>query len=113
MQAFVHVAGGLTAALLILAYVDWPARQEFLCIFASGLWALVPDFHWILQVLGLRRVASMWKTFHRSPLADLFWFHRLLDSIDTGQQSVEVGISLLILVSAVLVYYRFNNWTVD
>lgn len=113
MQALVHFTVGLTAALLILCYVDWPPRQELLWIFVSGLWALFPDFHWFFRDLGLERPAIVWKGFHSSLFADFFWFHRLLDSIETSGQSVEVGFSLAILFPSLLLYYRFNDWAVD
>lgn len=113
MQALVHFAAGISAALLVLTYVDWPQPREFACTFASGLWALVPDFHWIFRELSLGGVARLWQAFHRSVFANVFWFHRAIDLVDGTPRDVEVGIALSILVPPVLAYYRYNEWTHD
>lgn len=113
MQALVHFTVGLSAGLLVLSVVGWPPRRELLCIFASGMWALIPDFHWFFREVTLMSQAAAWQSMHRSVFADLFWFHRLLDSMEPGGQRIEIGIAFAILVPSVLVYHRFNDWSVS
>jgi hypothetical protein len=102
------MAGGL----LVLAVVDWPVRREFLAAFASGFWAMLPDGHWLLAEVGLDGAATVWKGVHRSAVADVFWGHRLVDRAETGRPTLEAGVALVVLVVAVGVYYRYNDWSV-
>jgi hypothetical protein len=97
---------------VILAFVDRPPRQEFLLLFFSGFWGLIPDGHWLLREFGADGVADAWKSFHRSGYADLFWFHRLIDSLETGRNNLEAGAALVVLLVLVVGYYRYNDWAV-
>jgi hypothetical protein len=110
MDALVHFAVGLTGGLLVLLFVDWPPRREFLFTFGSGVWALVPDGHWMLTEFGLDGPATVWKSLHTTALANLFWFHRFLDGHETGRGKLEMGASLLLLFVAVALYYVANDW---
>ena len=110
MDAIVHFAVGLTGGLLVLLFVDWPHRREFLFTFASGVWALVPDGHWMLTEFGIDGPAAVWKALHTTALANLFWFHRFLDTHETGRRNLEMGVSLLLLFVAVGLYYVANDW---
>jgi hypothetical protein len=111
MQALVHFAVGIAGGLLLFSVLDRPVRREFLFVFASGFWAMVPDFHWVLRWVGLDRVAAVWKAGHASPFANVFWFHQLLDNSETGRNNLEAGVALAGLVLAVGVYYWTNDWT--
>lgn len=111
MDALVHFAVGLSGGLVVLLLVDWHPRWEFLAIFASGVWALVPDAHWMFRGLGFDSVADVWYAFHRSRLADLCWFHRYLDRSETGHPKIETGVALAVLLVAVGVYAAANDWT--
>ena len=110
MDALVHFAVGLAGGLLVLTLVDSPPRREVPLAFASGIWALLPDGHWMLVELGLDAPAPAWRALHRTAFANLFWFHRWLDLNETGRPNAEGGLALLILIVAVGVYYVFNDW---
>lgn len=110
MDIIVHFVVGLACGLLVLLFVDWPPRREFLFVFASGLWAILPDGHWMLTAFGLDGAAAVWKSFHRTVWANLFWFHRLLDNSETGRTNLEAGASLLFLFAVVAIYYVANDW---
>ncbi|WP_318567468.1 hypothetical protein [Salinigranum marinum] len=110
MDALVHFAVGLTGGLLALLLVDWHPRREFLAMFASGVWALVPDAHWMVRAVGFDGVADVWFAFHRSRLANLCWFHGALDRRETGLPRVEMGVSLAVLLVVVGVYAAVNDW---
>lgn len=113
MDIIVHFVVGLACGLLVLLFVDWPPRREFLFLFASGLWAILPDGHWMLTEFGLDGPAAVWKSFHRTAFANLFWFHHFLDASETGRKNLEAGASLLFLFAAVGVYYVANDWGAD
>lgn len=108
MNAFVHFAVGLSLGLLILGVIEIATRTEFLLTFTSGVWALIPDGHWMLHAFGATDAAAVWKQFHRSPMANLFWFHRFIDRHETGQPKVEMEIALGLV--SVLFYYFVNSW---
>ena len=113
MDALVHFAVGLSGGLLLLLLVDWPQRREFLATFGSGVWAMVPDGHWMFHEFGVDTVASVWRAAHASPVANLFWFHRVLDRAETGRPRVEMGVALFGLFVVVGVYYAVNDWDAD
>jgi hypothetical protein len=113
MQAIVHFTVGLTGGLLVLLFVDWRQSREFLFTFASGVWAMVPDGHWMLSEFGIDAPAAAWKAVHGTPLVNVFWFHHFLDEHETGRNNLEAGVSLLLLFVAVGVYYVANSWEVE
>lgn len=110
MEALVHFALGLTGGLFALVFLDLHPRREFLMMFASGLWALIPDGHWVCRGLGLDSIADVWFAFHRSQFADLFWFHWTLDRGETGAPKAELAVALAMLCLSVGVYALFNDW---
>jgi len=112
MQALVHFTVGVFGALVVLTFVDRPAREEFLWLFFSGFWGMVPDGYWLLLEFGIEGPATAWRSFHGTPLANVFWFHHLIDSLETGRQNLEAGVALAVLLVFVLLYYWFNDWTV-
>lgn len=113
MQALVHFAVGVFAALLVLVFVDRPVEEEFLATFLSGFWGLVPDGHWLLREFGIDGPAAAWRAFHQTPYANVFWFHHLVDSLETGRENLEAGVALGILLVLVFAYYRYNDWAVE
>lgn len=113
MQALVHFTVGVVGALLVLSVVDRPPREEFLAMFASGFWAMVPDFHWLLREVGINAGADVWRAVHGTWVANLFWFHHLIDSLETGEEILEAAFALVLLVVAVGVYYLANDWGVE
>jgi hypothetical protein len=113
MQALVHFAVGISGALVLLSFIDWPPQREFLAMFLSGIWAMIPDGHWLLREFGINGPATAWRSVHQTVFADIFWFHHLIDSMETGRNNLEAGISLLLLLTLVFGYYRYNDWTTE
>jgi hypothetical protein len=111
MDAFVHFTVGLGGGLLALLLVNWPTQREFLVMFASGVWALVPDGHWMLHEAGFHAPASLWRAAHHTTAANLFWFHQIIDRAETGRPKVEMGVALVGLLLVVGVYYVVNDWS--
>lgn len=113
VQLMVHFAVGLFGGLLVLTVVDLPPRREFLLMIASGFWAAVPDGHWLVLEVGLVDVAAAWKAFHRTAWANLFWFHGIIDGLETGRNNLEAGIALAILLVVAVGYALLNDWSAD
>jgi hypothetical protein len=113
MQAIVHFTVGVFMALLALTVLDLPVRREFLLLFLSGFWAMIPDGYWLLRELGIVGPETVWRALHRSAWANVFWFHNVIDGLETGRNNLEASVSLAVLLVLVFGYYRYNDWTVD
>ena len=113
MRAFVHFSVGVSGMLLLLSFVDLEFRRQFLAMFASGLWALVPDVGWLLLRVGLPEAATLWKALFNSPLGNLFWFHPVLDAIEPENRVFEMVGGVALLGFAVGAYYLLNDWEAD
>ncbi|WP_254538266.1 hypothetical protein [Halomarina litorea] len=110
MKAMVHFAVGVAGALFVLAAVGVDERRSFLATFASGFWALLPDGWWVAYELGLVSV-SLGHAVHGSVLANVFWFHQVLDANEGPEARLELAVALSLLVVAVVVYYTVNDWS--
>jgi len=103
----IGVAGITTALVLFLLAPTLPARR--LVIAASGVWAVIPDFHHVLDPVPA--IQSAWKaTLHDSVLANVFWFHRVIDRADPGDRVVYSmtmwAVLLVVLVATELAIRR-------
>ena len=110
MRAFVHFSVGVSGMLVILLFVERRFRQQFLLMFASGLWALVPDLGWLLLRLGRPGAAAVWKRVFSSAFGLAFWFHPILDAAEPDNRVYEMGGAFVLLGAAVVLYYLFNDW---
>lgn len=112
MKAAVHLATGASAALLVLLVARPRLRlpTELVVVGAAGLWGLVPDFWWLfsdrrpIPSYHLPAVADAWKAAHGSPVANLFWGHRLLDQHETGHAVLEAQVAVLVCAALGAVY---------
>jgi hypothetical protein len=94
------IGAALTALLVTVASgVPYPRTL----ILLGGGWALVPDAAKIVSHSRLR-------AFHRSRLADVFWFHRTLDRVDRSDSSrvASAALALLILVTAFVEWWSYS-----
>lgn len=113
MKAITHFAVGMSVGVLLVTLFDLRAREEFVAVFLSGIWAMVPDGHWLFREMGVTSVAVVWRRFHQSSLANLCWFHRVLDTNETARPNVEAAMALLVLAVSIGIYYRYNDWTIS
>lgn len=110
MRAIVHFAVGISGMLLVLTYLDLGYRREFLLMFASGFWALIPDLGFVLLRIIGPGVASVWKRVFNSVFGNLFWFHTVLDDLESADDVLELVGALVLLAAAISVYYVSNDW---
>lgn len=96
-----HFAVGATLTILVVTYlvpdVPYPRTVAIL----GGIWAMIPDAQKLSPVLQ----SELWKL-HYSPLADVFWFHRWLDVVDSGDSVVVAAASLLGLFAVTVISER-------
>ena len=109
MQALVHFTAGAFMAMAVFLFVDLPPRRGFLLTFLSGFWRMGPDVQ-VFRGFGVGGVADPLAAFQRTAFADLFWFHRLVDSLETGWGNLEAPVALVVLLALVAAYYRYNDW---
>jgi hypothetical protein len=97
----VHVGfAGITTALVLLVLAPGH-RYRWPLIGASGLWAVVPDFHHALDAFPAAQ--ATWKAvLHDSVVAELFWLHRWIDRADPGD-SVPLSLAMWTAFVVVLV----------
>lgn len=113
VRAIVHFSVGVFGMVCFLTLVDLNDKNEFVLLFASGFWALVPDLGWLLLRLDLPQVAMLWKAVFNSPFGNLFWFAPLLDAAEPVNRVFEMTAALTLLGSAVLVHYFLSDWDID
>ena len=99
-----HFALGAACTLAVVALVAPRTRYRTTVAVAGGLWGMAPDAHWLLP--GLRE--STKPAIHDSVLANVFWFHGLLDTHD-GAHSPTVAAAFLGLLGVVAFLTEFRR----
>ena len=110
MNAIVHFSVGLMLGMCILLRRPWAAQVKFPLIFASGVWAMIPDGWRLVGHVGLDGVALLAYRFHGSVLANVFWLHQLLDRLETGEPILEMTTAVFLLCLCVGVFTMLNTW---
>jgi len=92
MMAVTHLALGMIAGLLIVA--PHLNTDKTLITVYSGFWALVPDASKLIEPLT---------ALHESLLANLFWFHGIIDALETGHPHIEGAVALVSLLAVTVI----------
>ncbi|WP_459192997.1 hypothetical protein [Halosimplex sp. J119] len=87
--AIAHFAVGAACTAVVLTVLpDAPFQRTLVVI--GGIWAMIPDAWRFLPVTA----GEYAHEFHATPLANLFWFHNVLDRVDVGDSNA-TGVVLL------------------
>jgi hypothetical protein len=98
MNALTHFALGLTIAVLALVPVV-ERFEDSTVLVVSGIWALGPDLSlFVRQLQPLSE--SIW--------SNVFWFHGLVDAMETGYPNLEAFVALTMLLTATTLTERRN-----
>lgn len=92
------IGAGLTALLVHLAFPWVRYRQTWIIL--GGIWALVPDLHYISPVFT-DELAGIKSTV----FGDVFWFHAFLDGLyktDNSRELAGVTIAFFLVVTFLL-----------
>lgn len=85
----VHIGVAVIITTLVVGYAGVSRFSRWVLILASGAFATVPDWWWIFTERFVPGLQSQWVAqayrvvLHDSMLADLFWFHRVIDTVGT------------------------------
>lgn len=113
MMGFVHFAIGMTGGILIAAWLDLAPRQRFPFVFFSGAWAMFPDVQLAVELFGLSPLIAVFGWLHDSSVANVFWFHHLLDVNEAGDIVLTryyLFVAMAVLMAGVVSYTVFNDW---
>lgn len=97
--ALTHFVFGALCATLLVSYLLPNRNYPRTIIIASGIWAMLPDFHWVVPIFE-----AQFRAGHGSVLANIFWFHQLFDLADPADShrlaAVLLGVLLLVTLLA-------------
>lgn len=109
--AITHFAFGALMTTLIAALVRPRFPYPRTLAAAGGAWALVPDVHWVSPWFVAETLAL-----HDSTLANLFWFHRLFDTLDPEKSELLAAtmvVGLILMTAVIEVSLRRNPEETD
>lgn len=110
MDAIVHFAVGATCGMVLLLMLDFRPQIKFPLVFASGGWAMLPDGWYFLRYVPIDGLMLLGLRFHRSIFSNVFWFHQVLDRLETGDPRAEMGSAVVMLGTAVVMFTVLNRW---
>lgn len=94
MLAITHFAVGATCGALIASLIKANPRDIPVMMVFSGLWAMVPD-------IG-KPIPGISPDLLHNSTGNVFWFHSILDLMETTYASIEGSIALAVLVFTVV-----------
>lgn len=102
--AITHFALGAGTMQLLLGAAAPGYRYRQSLVVVSGLWALVPDLHYVSPIL--QGPLSQIKF---SVLGNAFWFHHALDSLHPGRGTREMAAVMLAFLTVATVFVNYIN----
>ena len=98
-MAVTHFAFGALCATLLVSYLLPNLKYSRTVIMASGLWAMLPDFHQVAPIFE-----PQFRAIHDSAVANVFWLHQLFDLADRHESprlaAVMLGVLILVTLLA-------------
>lgn len=95
-MAIAHFVFGAAMTSLVVTFLVPTVRFPRTLVLVGGVWAMVPDVHWISPVEQARLHA-----FHGTSVwVDAFWFHRTLDRLDPTDSKQVAAVILAFFVVA-------------
>lgn len=109
-MSLLGVHAGFAAAIttVVVAHSGFARRWRWAAIFGSAIWAIVPDLYHLIP--GTR--AWYKPVVHDSTLANVFWFHRMIDRLDPRDRplySVTVLAVFLFVFSVTEIWIYHNS----
>jgi len=102
----VHIGIAVILTTLLVGYFRLSRPRGWALVTISGVWATVPDWWWLFTGRFVPRLQSPWlaRTYrelvHDSLLANLFWFHGVIDTVGTDGE----GLSVLVGTTSLAVF---------
>ena len=99
-----HFAVGAIMTALLVHLFFHQVKHKLILIVGGGLWGTIPDAHGVLPVY-----AEVFERLDASPWADIFWFHRTMDRIETGAGSPRLALGLAIILVLVIAATEWHD----
>lgn len=99
--AVTHFAFGAAMTTIVVWAIAPAHRYRMTLAVLGGLWALVPDLHYVLPGGSSGAIRGI----KRTVLGDLFWFHATMDGLVQGEgtrvgAAVALGFLLVVVVAS-------------
>ena len=102
--AVTHFAFGAAMTAIVVWAIAPGHRYRTTLAVLGGLWALVPDLHYVLPAA----FAGPFRGIKETVLGDVFWFHATMDGLVQGEGTrIGAGVALGFLLVVVVV----SEWT--
>lgn len=102
-MAIAHFGFGASMTAIVVLYLLPAVRYERSIVLVGGGWGMIPDAHWVIPIFGTEIY-----TLHNSVAADIFWLHRTLDKIDTGDSRAVGALMLGLFIGVSFVVERWD-----
>jgi hypothetical protein len=102
----VHSGVAVIFTTLLIGYFRLSRHRGWTLVGINGVWATVPDWWWLFTERFVSRLQSPWfartyrELFHDSLVANLFWFHGVIDTVGSDAE----GLSILVGTSSLAVF---------
>lgn len=98
-QALAHFSIGFGSFLVLTTLLNIETKPHTLSYaVGSGIFALVPDLHHILPNYS----ELYFNIFHESIIANLFWGHQIMDSLDPSNSNYVLFLCLMYMCLSVI-----------
>lgn len=104
-MAIAHFALGVLGTAVVCRLLARNFLRSPTVVFAGGLWALLPDAHWLFPGRG-----GAMQSLHRSQVADVFWFHHAVDAADPSNSRPMAGVIVLLAFVGLVAVELSSRW---
>lgn len=103
-----HFAFGGILTTFVILYLLPPTKYSRAWVLLGGLWAMLPDLHWVSPIYG-----TPLRQFHDTEAANVFWIHRSLDVIDPHDSKLIAAVLIGLFIGSAFVADQWEYATTE